>query len=761
MRVQKMSDSFGKNLKELRKRVGLTQQAFAERLNLHEQTVSRWERGASEPDMALYGEIATVLDVDIMQLWGLPCGEQRVTGHFDMASFGASIARERKNHNESQSQLASELNVSPDAISKWERGIVCPDLQNMLAIAIHYDISPAELYFAIKRKVALNTVSGDLLPTPKATRSLRKPWRIFLSTAVAIVGVISLGLGVWLPLRGQDQPQVQGHIEHIHVSSAEVTENVIEPTCIEQGSCDVVIYCEDCHEELLRIPRIITATGHNFVNYVSDGNATCLQNGTQTAKCEHCDVISNIEEFNSKLPHVPAPSVQERYLPPTCVAEGRYDQVTYCQECLTELTRVSQTIEQTGHYFAEYVSDNNATCSEYGTKTAVCQHCPETQTVTDYFSRLPHTPASSVQEDYVASSCVIKGHYDQVTYCKECHYKLNSTRIDLDLLSHDLDQKGVCKVCNSNMSFSASYVLMSDGTYSIWKYTGDEANVVLPSYYLGIPITHVGGHMFEDSYIESVIIPEGYRYIEGYAFRNCRYLKSVTLPSTMVQINQQVFQGCISLASIVIPDPVTKLGDLAFDNCTKLTDVTLGKGLSEVPEQCFRCCSSLQNITFRGTLTKIGVGAFVGATSLKTFIIPSTVKTIESSAFGGCTALQSIVIPDSVTMVRSSAFFGCSSLSCATVGKGVKRLEQDTFIDCNLQSLVLSANIIGIESNAFDEDSTDLTIYYGGTQTAWQALGVNCSATVLFYADTQPDVNGYWHFVNNVATPWVPKFSTP
>lgn len=42
------------NLKALRKGAGLTQSDFAEKTGVHFQTVSKWERGASVPDVANY-----------------------------------------------------------------------------------------------------------------------------------------------------------------------------------------------------------------------------------------------------------------------------------------------------------------------------------------------------------------------------------------------------------------------------------------------------------------------------------------------------------------------------------------------------------------------------------------------------------------------------------------------------------------------------------------------------------------------------------
>lgn len=58
-----------KNLTLLRRRAGLTQEQFAEKLGLSFQAVSKWENGLSCPDIALLPEIAAIYGVEIGQLF--------------------------------------------------------------------------------------------------------------------------------------------------------------------------------------------------------------------------------------------------------------------------------------------------------------------------------------------------------------------------------------------------------------------------------------------------------------------------------------------------------------------------------------------------------------------------------------------------------------------------------------------------------------------------------------------------------------------
>ena len=65
-----MGGAFGGRLKELRKAAGYTQAQFSERLNVHLQTVSKWEQGLSVPDADMLISLSRALDVPVAVLLG-------------------------------------------------------------------------------------------------------------------------------------------------------------------------------------------------------------------------------------------------------------------------------------------------------------------------------------------------------------------------------------------------------------------------------------------------------------------------------------------------------------------------------------------------------------------------------------------------------------------------------------------------------------------------------------------------------------------
>ena len=62
--------NIGKNICEMRKAAGLTQEALADKLGISYQAVSKWENSLSCPDLALLPAIAEIFNTDINSLFG-------------------------------------------------------------------------------------------------------------------------------------------------------------------------------------------------------------------------------------------------------------------------------------------------------------------------------------------------------------------------------------------------------------------------------------------------------------------------------------------------------------------------------------------------------------------------------------------------------------------------------------------------------------------------------------------------------------------
>ena len=90
-----------------------------------------------------------------------------------------------------------------------------------------------------------------------------------------------------------------------------------------------------------------------------------------------------------------------------------------------------------------------------------------------------------------------------------------------------------------------------------------------------------------------VIVPDGVKTIDNYAFRRYNEIRSVQLPESVTKIGEYAFQDCIALEQINIPENVKSIGAEAFRNCR-----------------------GLKNIVFSGVPEKMGLLAFYGCWKL-------------------------------------------------------------------------------------------------------------------------------------------------
>ncbi|WP_302826189.1 helix-turn-helix domain-containing protein [Anaerofustis stercorihominis] len=65
-----MDNEMGRLISSLRKEKNMTQQELADKLNITDKAVSKWERGLSYPDISLIPKLADILDIDPNKLLG-------------------------------------------------------------------------------------------------------------------------------------------------------------------------------------------------------------------------------------------------------------------------------------------------------------------------------------------------------------------------------------------------------------------------------------------------------------------------------------------------------------------------------------------------------------------------------------------------------------------------------------------------------------------------------------------------------------------
>ncbi|MBQ1340869.1 MAG: cell wall-binding repeat-containing protein, partial [Erysipelotrichaceae bacterium] len=129
--------------------------------------------------------------------------------------------------------------------------------------------------------------------------------------------------------------------DHLETETVNTTEEVIAPTCKEDGK---IIYTatfkNPAFETQTKTVKGERTTGHNL-----DGN-----------------------------------TVEENRVEPTCTEDGGYDLVLYCTKCGQEISRTHKTIAKLGHNWSEWKQTKAPTCGEKGIEERECSRCHEKET---------------------------------------------------------------------------------------------------------------------------------------------------------------------------------------------------------------------------------------------------------------------------------------------------------------------------------------------------------------------------------------------
>ncbi len=121
-------------------------------------------------------------------------------------SLGKKISELRKEKNLTQEGLAEALGVSPQAVSKWENDLSCPDIMLLPALASLFDVSIDEL-FGKKQKETV------LLPPD----SRKNPDELLLRVCARVDDDVKIVLRLPMPLvktmlsTGLTMPQISGN----------------------------------------------------------------------------------------------------------------------------------------------------------------------------------------------------------------------------------------------------------------------------------------------------------------------------------------------------------------------------------------------------------------------------------------------------------------------------------------------------------------------------------------------------------------------
>ena len=191
---------------------------------------------------------------------------------------------------------------------------------------------------------------------------------------------------------------VVGHVHSFTVKNTDYPHTAAD--CTHKATYYYSCACGEKGDALFEYGEV---SAHKYINYISDGNATCAADGTKTAKCENCDSTNTISDIGSITPH---PYAEE-----WTTDENYHWHIATC-------SHTDMLYGMGSHNWNEGEVTLAPTESATGIMTYTCVDCSRTRTET--ITELGHVHNFNVKSDaHIATlaTCQSKATYYYICEC--------------------------------------------------------------------------------------------------------------------------------------------------------------------------------------------------------------------------------------------------------------------------------------------------------------------------------------------------------
>ena len=199
----------------------------------------------------------------------------------------------------------------------------------------------------------------------------------------------------------------------------------------------------------------------------------------------------------------------------------------------------------------------------------------------------------------------------------------------------------------------------------------------------------------------------GTKFIAEDAFRNNTYLETVIFPDGLIEIKANAFYNAQSLRTIEIPNTIEVIGKGAFQNCGSsqalitLTFKAGGDGALVISDSAF-AGSHFNSVELPARLVVLGDYAFSGVSELQEIIFAegSRLTTIGSYTFQN-TAIREFTLPETVVTMGSYNFYSCSSLVSFSFNISIKTIGNGNLERTGIKEIYIPASLSSMGVNSF------------------------------------------------------------
>lgn len=448
------------------------------------------------------------------------------------------------------------------------------------------------------------------------------------------------------------------HIEHTYA------ETVVPPTCTEGGYTLHKCKCGDTY-----VDNVVPALGHAMGEWQTITQPTETEKGLKTRSCtrDGCDYSENADIPTLSHTHDYTEKVaDDEYLAAsaTCTKRATY---YYSCECGEKGSATFEYGDPLGHSFTDYVSDNNATCTEDGTETAICDR----DGCTEKFTRTAENSAKGHKElidSAVSATCTADG-LTEGKHCSVCnevlvaqtvipakgHTEVVDEAVSATCTVGGLTEGKHCSVCNEVLV--AQEVIPAKGHTEVI----DEA---VSATCTADGLTE-GKHcsVCNEVLVAQEVIAGGHPVVAFYEEIEATCTTDGLTEGVRCVVCNEVLEG----QEVIPAKGHTEVIDAAVGPTTTSSGLTEGKhcsvcGMVLVAQEIIPPTSSSDGLEYRmndesKTCAVIGLGTYTDSNIIIPKVLSNgyTVTEIGEKAFANCTA-TSIYIPNSIKKIGARAF---------------------------------------------------------------------------------------------------------
>lgn len=221
------NNTYGSFIKERRKQLNITQAELAKKLNCTSQAISKYENDKASIYIGLLVPLCQILQLDIESFICQKYEKNNDladSNDFNPAILSQSLCYLREKGKKTQNQVAKELNIPQQKLSKWENNQSTPNIDELQTLAQYYKLSIISLYFG--------SVGEPSITNPESIKQKDEPNKekkhkilfISLFTIIAIILVV-ITLLISLIFKNNNKTQVDSSYNPPIIESFTLEEN--------------------------------------------------------------------------------------------------------------------------------------------------------------------------------------------------------------------------------------------------------------------------------------------------------------------------------------------------------------------------------------------------------------------------------------------------------------------------------------------------------------------------------------------------------